>query len=359
MKIMLVSDLQQNRWKSYPECNEEGINLRLLDTEKELGRLQKIAVKNKVEALFVLGDIFEARNELHISVLNSIFRALCHFSYNGIRVVLLVGNHDRAGIGTEHALEVFSTFCDVIDKPTRLEAPLNFVTAIPFLPEKALTEKAIAEFTDADTRLIIAHTSVDVERGLPAQFTQGGIPLSAIPRHMKFVSGHYHKFTELIKNQAYFLGSMLHVDQSDVDIEKFYGVYDSEKDVLRFFPTKGPRFVHIDLPDIQDATLERLEPVIRGNFVTVNSIPQTPSMTLADVEGVLRSYGVRAVQFAFFSPLQGPPLSFASKAEGLNHAEVVREYVEQSHTPLDKEALIDIGTEVVDDVQRGDIVEVN
>ncbi len=97
MRIVCVGDLQTHNWSKFPETNKDGVNLRLLDTVKELDRIRGLCVKNKVDIVCVLGDVFQARNAIEITVLNAVYKAMYAFVDHGMRVILLVGNHDMAG----------------------------------------------------------------------------------------------------------------------------------------------------------------------------------------------------------------------------------------------------------------------
>src|SRR5262245_17740453 len=193
MRIMLVGDIQAHNWRKYPETNADGVNLRLLDIVNELDRLRKFALKTHVQALFVLGDVFEARNDLNVSVLNSIYRALRTWVQSGIRVVLLVGNHDRSGVGSEHSLEVFKSFCTVIDKPTTLNVKGGSIVLMPFMPDNARLASQIAAKVYPTTKLLLLHAAIKHFTLANGKEWGEGISLSDIPEHVTCVMGHYHR----------------------------------------------------------------------------------------------------------------------------------------------------------------------
>lgn len=352
MRIVLVSDLQQHKWRNYPEVDEHGVNLRILDVVHELARIRQMALKNRVDALMVLGDIFESRNDLSVSVLNSVYFALKGFTDAGIRVVLLVGNHDRTGVGKEHALEVFTSFCEVVDKPTTLKMNGDEILALPFFPNATTTKRAIQHFTTSKTKLIVAHTAVQSLKMPNGQLWGQGISLDDIPPHTLFISGHYHRYTELIPGRAYFLGSMIQVDQSDSSFDKYFAVYDSRSAKLGFFETKGPRFVAIDIPSLDPQLLAEIAHVCKGNFVTVKSVPPGYA-DYGVITDALKSLGARHIEFALQIPLSIPPLDLASQVQGKDNMEIVKHYVsEQATDNLEEARLIEIGSETVEHVEQ-------
>ena len=354
MKFMFIGDLQSHAWKNYPETDEKGVNLRLLDTSNELNRLCKLAVRNSVECVFVLGDIFEARNTLDITVLNQVYRAFMTFKESNIRVILLVGNHDRTGVGNEHALEVFKPFCEVVDIPTTFPFIGGDVVAIPFHPNPKVISRAIKETVTEETKILLLHCAVKSLVMPNGRLWGDGISLEDIPKHVICLLGHYHKYAELRTGKVYYLGSMIQVDKSDAGNPKYFVVYDSSvKDrPLRFFQTKGPKFVAIDIDRPTAGYYESLEPLVAGNFVTVKSLPNGFNDTSAVIDS-LKKVGARHVDIAVqtqFPSIMPPELS--DTESNLAPVEAVEEYVEQSETNLDKDILTDVGVRIVQTVSR-------
>lgn len=350
MKIVLLSDLQAHKWKNYTETDDKGVNLRILDVFNELDRIRKLSIKNGVEALFVLGDIFEARNELNISVLNNVYYALKGYHDSGIRVVLLVGNHDRTGVGKEHALEVFKPFCEIVDQPKTFPMQGGDVLAIPFYPNAKTTQKAIEKFTTKKTKLIVGHTAIQTLKMPNGELWGQGISLKDIPKHVKAVFGHFHRFSELIPGRVYYVGSMIQVDQSDASIDKFFAVYDSGKDIISFHQTKGPRFVALEFPNVESVLFDDYERTIRGNFVTVKSVPVGYN-DFAELEKLIRDRGARHVDWALTVAVCPPPLSLIADAQGITHEEVIRHYVEESeNVGLNKDDLVNMALDIAEQV---------
>lgn len=345
MRLVLVGDIQMHIWRSYPECNEEGVNLRLLDTFNELDRIRKMCVKNGVDAVCILGDIFEARNELNVSVINMMLNALEGFVDSDISVIVLVGNHDRTGVGKEHALEMFRPFCEIVDQPRTIKLDTTEVVALPYFPNAKTTVRAIEQFVTPRTKLLLGHTAIQSLKMPNGELWGQGIHTRDIPKHVKAVFGHFHRFTEVVPGRVYFLGSMIQVDRSDAGIDKFFAVYDSEKHHLDFHPTRGPKFVAVDVPSMHPNLLEEIKPIIVGNFVTVKSIP-TGIEDVGLVERTLIEMGARHVELSYQLPITPPPQSLVAAVQGVDHIEIIRHYVEDTETTLNKEELTDVGIEI-------------
>lgn len=369
MRVVCIGDLQAGAGMArYPETSKEGVNLRLLDTITELNRIRQLCVQNKVEAVCILGDIFDTRNVVNVVVLNHLYRSFRQYVDSGLRLILLVGNHDRADVGRENTLEVFKSFCDVVDRPTVLALHGGEVVAIPFLPNASATMRAIKTYVMPETRLLLLHTAIKNVR-LPNGTVWGeGIPLDAIPTHCITLMGHYHHWQEVRKGNVYYVGSMQHVDRSDEGIDKYFAVYDSTKHAVTFQPAKGPKFVSVNVDFMPEVDLpagrytkeefaETFTPQAQGNFVTVQTIP--PSWEdLGAIERALYDLGARHVELSFRTQLPiTPPRLLEQVEQTLETLDVIEEYVAVTETQLDKDTLIEQAVEIVEEVTGHELDE--
>jgi DNA repair exonuclease SbcCD nuclease subunit len=364
MKVVLIGDLQLHIWEHYPETDAHGVNLRLLDVISELDRIRALCVKNKVEAVCVLGDIFEARNALNINVLNHAYRAFRRFVKAGVRVILLVGNHDRTDVGPENALTVFSSFCDVVDRPKRLSLRDGWITAVPFHPDPVKVQAAIAAHVTPEDKLLLLHTAIQGIALPGGKIWQEGIPLDAIPTGPITVMGHWHRWRQL-RADVYYAGSLLPVDRNDKGIIKYFGVYDSASHTVEFFPSRGPAFVDVDvrfLPEVNlpagrfthEEFVETYGKVVHGNFVTVTGLPPDWH-DLGSIETALYGLGARHVEVAFHTQMPFTPPERITQAAALPAAkEAIEAYVEATETDLDKDALVTHGMAIVEQVMQED-----
>src|SRR5216683_6948014 len=377
MRVIVLGDLQAGCGiKRYPETDKDGTNLRLLDTIKELDRIRLLCVKRKVEAVCILGDIFEARNTLDTAVLNQVYRAFHSYVDAGLRLILLVGNHDRCDVGREHSLEVFKPFCCVVDTPRSLSLCDGSLVAVPFHPDPRAVVKAIKQHVTPTTRLLLLHTAIQDVQLPSGKLWREGITLGDIPEHVMCLMGHYHRWREVRQGNVYYVGSLLQVDRGDMGIEKYFAVYNSEKHSVQFPPTQGPKFVNVNVSFMPGQSFNAGEyseaefagtyrTAVAGNFVTVSTIP--PDWTdLGAIERALQGLGARHVEFAMQTQTTiVPPQRLTHQAEIPAAQEVIEQYVEASETPLDKATLVEQAMEVVVEVLQEEphddeiIVEVN
>lgn len=266
MKAYIIGDLQAHAWKQF-ETDTSQVNSRLMDLINELKRIRQLAVKNKVTNVFILGDVFEERGKIDVVVLNMLYREFLKFKKQNIKVITLVGNHDKVPLGDFHSLEVFQDVCTVCDEPTVYKFRGAKVLAIPFQAESKDTVKALKKF-GRDVDMILMHTAVRGAKLDSGKTWDEGIRLKHIPKKPYVFMGHDHSFKQLRK-RVWYVGSLLHVDWGDAGKEKFFVEWNSKNKPV-FHHTEGPVFKQFKVPETT-----RLKKTLRslkncsGNFVRI------------------------------------------------------------------------------------------
>jgi len=331
MKAVFIGDLQAHAWSQYSRTLIDGMNDRLMDVITELQRVRIFAMSKGVGVVCILGDVFQERGKLDVMVLNAIYREIEAFRRVKMRVVLLLGNHDRTPVGNFHSLEVFRGIADVIDEPTDLEIGGYHIAAIPFLPEAKDTSTWLKKL-GGKADFIILHTAVKGVT-LPSGEAWGdGVPLNDIPDKWTFM-GHFHKFTQL-RARCHYVGSFLQLNWGEAKDEKVFGLYMNGK--VSWIPTQGPRFIEVTSTEVG----ARLG--LKGNFVRVHYYGPV------DEAGAIRSYlldtvGARAVELVF------PPHVAVETIKNLDDPRVldlVSSYV-QGAPIADRSNLLDTGRAIL------------
>jgi DNA repair exonuclease SbcCD nuclease subunit len=286
MRAFFLGDLQAHAWSQYSNPRADGLNDRLLDVVNELRRIRRLAIKRQMNAVFILGDVFQERGKLDLTVLNSIYREVDQFRRRSIEVLMLVGNHDRAPVGAFHSLEVFKRIATVVDRPTQVMIGGMRVGAIPFFAEASKTVDYLQQY--ANSEILILHTAVRNIKLASGEMWGDGIALSDIPEKPWTFMGHYHKFTKL-RDRCFYVGSLLQNNWGERDPKVFAQFVDGR---VTWVPTQGPIFVEVTAEDFHTRT------DLKGNFVRVHWTGPL------DETGAVRSYlmdtvGARAVDFTF------------------------------------------------------------
>ncbi len=367
MRLIVIGDLHCGIYRRFPETSPDGVNLRLLDIVNELDRICQLCVKHKIETVVFLGDVFDQRNTLDVVVLNAIYKAFRSFKDSGIRLVLLVGNHDRCDVGREHSLECFKSFCDVVDVPTVLPVGDRCVVAVPFHPNPSAVVRAINQLVTSDTKLLLLHATIKGTL-LPNGTSLGdGIPLAAIPEHVVCLAGDIHLHQQ-VRERVYYVGSLLQKDRGDSGQEKFFAFHDTATGILRWQRTFGPKFVSTDvlfLPNVEnrDGLYSQEEfcavhqECVQGNFVTVTKLPPD-CFDVGLVERSLIGLGARHVEMALTTQLpMEPPRLLEPNTPIVVTTQVIKEYVDEAQTDLDKEALFEEGVAIVEQVSGLDDID--
>ncbi|MBM3494209.1 MAG: hypothetical protein FJX72_07805, partial [Armatimonadetes bacterium] len=92
-RVALTADLQLQLQPRYSTISSEGITTRLQDFIHCLGWVADSAVAEGCDALFVLGDLFDSRTTIDVTVIDRACRAFAEIAKR-IEVHVLVGNHD-------------------------------------------------------------------------------------------------------------------------------------------------------------------------------------------------------------------------------------------------------------------------
>lgn len=93
MKVAITADLQLQSQPRYSNTHVDGLSSRLRDAIDCLNWITATALEDGCEELFVLGDLFDSRTTIDISVIDAVCRTFRAISER-VRLHLLVGNHD-------------------------------------------------------------------------------------------------------------------------------------------------------------------------------------------------------------------------------------------------------------------------
>jgi len=110
--------------------------------------LFRLAVKEKVTHLFMMGDAKHNFNPVDLRVLISLLRCFKRFQDAGIEVIALEGNHDLLAVRGKLSWFSILKRCGVkaISIPEKLTFGDTSVYCVPFSEDKVATKKAMATF---------------------------------------------------------------------------------------------------------------------------------------------------------------------------------------------------------------------
>ena len=129
------------------------------DCEALLQHVLDTAQARGIGTVCFLGDQTHNHALLHVAVLDFWRRWFRAFKQAGIRVIAMVGNHDRPGTaGSElHSMMVFEDLCEVVARPTMIDGLL-------FVPYMESGDEFIAACRANPTRFAACHNTFDGAR---------------------------------------------------------------------------------------------------------------------------------------------------------------------------------------------------
>lgn len=245
MRVLLLSDIHLHNHQQFATILPNGRNSRLQHLLNVVDEARRYAEQKKVDAVFVLGDVFHTRKTIDVDVYQSAWEALCRLCTSVRHAFILVGNHDQYDkAGLIHALRPFRAFATVIDLPVLMRVDdltfaahpftttttpwKQFVKCLPkgldfFFFHQGLSEATIGAFD------IAVRAEVEL-KDLPAD------------KARYIWGGHYHKHQTFLGGRGGYVGSPAQHNFGEREEEKGFVFIDTDIDYAEFVKTNAPRF---------------------------------------------------------------------------------------------------------------------
>lgn len=215
----------------------------LKDAESLMNFVIETALKEEVDVIEFLGDLFHTHAVLRVEVVDFWKKTFSKIKYaganenmcGGIECRVLVGNHDQPGSREKeqvmNALNIFEEQGEnyggiryVINKPMIIGG----IAYIPYMSDKNAFLKASAELYDQGaTKLLVAHqtfTGATYENGF---FAEDGIEPDLVSQD-RIISGHIHKNQQIGKCD--YPGTPKWDTMSDANEDKGIWIYEHNED---------------------------------------------------------------------------------------------------------------------------------
>ena len=255
--------------------------------------------------VIILGDYFENRQNLDISVMNEAYKVMEELS-SIVPVYMIIGNHDiyrKATIDT-HSLRCLENMPNVylIDKDGIGEIKMANNEKITMLSWVGNYEKetALIDKYKKDSRFILMHTEVcGMKYDNGRDITEGAVVKLGKSR-CKIYSGHIHKRQE--SKTVTYIGSPYHMDRKDIGNQKgVYILYNEGDDIMeKFVPnTFSPIFIE-PIMTIENGEWKLSIPVenVANNYVEVYMKQEVAdAINQSKVQEILLSYKPKYLVF--------------------------------------------------------------
>jgi Icc-related predicted phosphoesterase len=153
MKVICTSDWQA-AWYNLDQVR------------RAVNHILKLCKKHGVKTVIHCGDVKQQLNPVDIRVTNYMVSVIQRFKSEGIRLIFLLGNHDRVGM-FDTAENWFPTLqaagADTVDEPLRVTIDGYKFYMLPFMDNDKVLQAA-KEFTksaDSSNSILVFHAELD------------------------------------------------------------------------------------------------------------------------------------------------------------------------------------------------------
>jgi len=341
MKVAIFSCLHGHNFREFSELTEEGINSRLLNQAVLLGSFRSWCVKNKVDVVLNLGDVYHLKNNLDTQVIKFISHELNNIG-DSLGMYIVPGNHDYRMWNRDHALldvvsylstkervHILSKGWKKICQQGNLLKTFFKVYVSPYTRQVAGLNEEIAKLeTNSEEDIFLAHQDIigavygsggfTVERGLDPEVLSKKFKFSFI--------GHCHDQFVVNKNVIN-VGAIMQHNFSDAEKVRGWWVYDSDKQTVEPIP-------HSFTPVFFD--IKHLDQKLPGKFDTdFYRITLNGSQVPDDV----KKLKWKRLSFNIENKLKDRvPIKMEDSDE-----DIIQKYVEAKATGFDNKKLIEMG----------------
>lgn len=258
MKLLLISDTQFSEQPNLSRPTATGIPSRLVDQVECFRWAVRVGLKHACDTFVVLGDIYDSRTAVPVSVLDQVGECFNEASQAFDRVIALVGNHDsamrRPGV---NSLRPLTGMASVISESMVIDE-LAFV---PWYEDDEAFDLALGKVAASKTaKFLFAH--VMVEGAVPADVGRSASLLRP-SRWERIFLGDVHEPVKLPPNIQY-VGAPMQHHFGDAGGRRGVWVFDGRRaDFVE--NTNSPRF-HVvrmssDVAGIREQDYARIETV--------------------------------------------------------------------------------------------------
>jgi len=209
--------------------------------------------KNKINKIFILGDLFESRNSINTRTQNIVYD-LFDKKLREFEIYILIGNHDTYYNSTTnvHSLKFLHKFenVNVIEKPQIVKILNKDILMVPWLVE----QNDITEImTENPATIVMGHFDIAGFSFNKHILSKNGVDPSLFAKDTKTIfSGHFHTRSDRnIGNTKFiYVGTPYQLTRADIDEERGFVIYNLRTNKHRFFSNDvSTKFVTLKYPD--------------------------------------------------------------------------------------------------------------
>lgn len=267
---VVISDTHYHNFDQF-SVTENGINSRLAHIIAATREAFDVALEKGATRVIHGGDCFHVRGKIIPSVLNPVMELYAEYTPKfSDGIYMIAGNHDLEGRDSEWISNASSALggvgVQVITEPTML----GNVVLLPWFNNLDDLRAELAKLEGAQD--VYMHGALNgVIKGIPDH----GISYEELEKYdaKRFMFGHFHNhkvFTLESGKQVVSIGALTHQNFGDIHSRDGFMIVSDDR--LEQHQTSAPKFVSIDMADIQDETdwIDAMG-VANGNFVRLKA----------------------------------------------------------------------------------------
>jgi DNA repair exonuclease SbcCD nuclease subunit len=249
-KIVLISDIHYHLFQAF---SPDGGRSRLADISSVVQQCHDHCVRNNIEQVAILGDIFEKRGTIESIVYNTFTTDLKRFLNSGIKVYIIPGNHDQDLISNatwSNSLEPLSGLSPnlkIISEPELVAVAGKRVLFVPYIHAVNELQRRL---TGSNAEYAFVHAGIAGARLIDSDYrVRDGLDLATID-NIPIFSGHYH--TPQTIGNAVYLGSPIHHSFNDSGQQKSFIELDLNTEIYSRINTVYPRFIKMQIEKLDE-----------------------------------------------------------------------------------------------------------
>lgn len=194
--------------------------------------------QNQMDAIFILGDVFDDRRSLNVKAYNQAKRIFDYLDQFEVQTFVIPGNHDLyyKNTLTPNSVEPFVDklknfhYCG---EPTDVKIGSTKFLLIPWICQENEAE-AMRFIAESDANVLCTHTDIVGSQSVPGIFLDHGFQPEQFTQYDYVLNGHIH--TRSSFNNIRNLGTQYQFNWSDYGQQKGFHVFDTEERRLEFVP---------------------------------------------------------------------------------------------------------------------------
>lgn len=349
--VLIFSDLHLHERSEFSVVGKSGLNSRLVEGLDILDQILGLCKKRykTIKDIVHLGDLFELKNRVPNHMLLELSRRLDLFEDLNLRFIHLMGNHDFA-IETYPLPKLFSgsyfLFLDedgAVDLNTLIGGVPSYF--IPFKRDYGQFMESLQIANSSNCSLVFFHQEI-----YGARYESGKminvLPEVEFDKDKMYFSGHLHN-PQLVKRRVQYVGAPYQFKFGEVR-DKFVWLMDTRTLEYKSLQLDYPKFVEYDWNSVDRMEKEYVE----NNYVKIRGEMSLEDYQSYDKEelrqNLMQNWRVKGVVFDIKTKREHQMR--ISEASVKSDNEIVKEFLNQSDTKLDKKALRSTGADILSGV---------